>query len=84
MSEIRGGQIWAQGGGSCLTRYVTQMVDCFALLSDPRGEGSTVCTDSGGGWKWSEKSLSAHFEKFGYECKGQLSDILSEEAWQAL
>ena len=72
--SIRGGQLWCQDSFPFHTRYVTVVPgpDDFALLSDPRKQGSCVCTEEGGKWTYTPEELAKKFERLNYSCKGQL------------
>lgn len=82
--EIRAGQIWSQKEVPCHIRYVSIIPvhpDLFILLSDPRQEGSTVCTEQDGAkWHYTPEQLEAKFERLRYTCDGQLRVLLANGA----
>jgi hypothetical protein len=81
--DIKAGQIWRQKEFPCIVRYTVLLPSTpieFALLSDPRQQGNTICTDKEGGWRWNKEDLAGHFTKFGYTCDGQLAHLLRDES----
>ena len=78
--EVGGGQIWKQDRFPYMVRYITLLGDGkMATLSDPREEGSTVCTTEDGTWQWNASELYERLVRLGYTCCGQLHDLIDEE-----
>ncbi len=74
--SIRGGQLWQQDDYPCHSRLVTVLPTLgFALISDPRNQGSVVCTDEDGQWTYTPEQLAEKFTRLRYTCKGQVRDV---------
>ena len=70
---IQGGQLWHQEQFPNMVRFVTAVPGgLFALLSDPREHGSSICTDSNGKWIYTPAELASHFILHDFVCTGQL------------
>ncbi len=79
MSEIIAGQIWQQPEFPCCVRFVVLIPGDggpFALLSDPRSQGSVICTDEDGRWRYTGDELEQKFIDLKYENQGQLKGHL--------
>ena len=83
--DIGGGQIWRQPEFPCCVRYVVLLPGGkFALSSDPREQGNTLCTEPDGTWQWTPEDLADKFTSHKYECDGQLGDLILESITVAL
>ncbi len=78
--QIRGGQIWSQKKMPFHVRYVTVgfSPDLLILLSDPREQGSVICTAEDGKWQYTPEQLQTKFDVFRYTCDGQLSKLIKD------
>ncbi len=80
--KARGGQIWSQKAFPFMKRYVSivpKHPDLMILMSDPRQQGSTICTEEDGQWSYTPEGLQERLKAFKYTCDGQLADLLREE-----
>lgn len=77
--EVRGGQVWEAPWPYCWSEFVVYLGDSrFVLTCDPRHERGSVAVerDPSVGGVWQKADLETYFAENGWECKGQVHDLI--------
>jgi hypothetical protein len=85
---LGGGQFWAQPGWPCFSYYIVFLGgDQWCLIGRPDTERGCIATTNPEGATppiYTREEIMAHFQRYGFVCRGQLVDVIDAEYVAAL